>query len=151
MRARGAYADTVNQAWGRMFSWMDANGLGAEVDIGYGLAHDDPRTTPPDLCRYDACIPVPAAVTQEALMQLQRMKLPSGVYARDLIVRSYDRMGAALASIRDEWAPRNGLCFDPSRPVVTIYRNNPRYCPPEMLKADICLPIVPSAASHNAA
>lgn len=151
VRARGAYADAVNRAWGRMFSWMDANGLGAEVDIGYGLAHDNPRTMPPELCRYDACIPVPDTVPREVLMQLQHMKLPSGVYARDLLLRSYDRMGTVLASIRDEWVPRHGLSVDARRPVVTIYRNNPRYCPPEMLKADICLPIVPSAAGHRAA
>lgn len=150
VRARGPYADAVNKAWGRMFAWMDAHGLGAEVDIGYGLAHDDPRAVGPEACRYDACIPVPETVPPHALHDLQRLVLPSGVYARDLLTRSYDGMGHRLSAIRDEWVPRNGLVVDARRPVVTIYRNNPRYCPPEMLKADICLPIVAPAAAAAA-
>ena len=44
-----------------------------------------------------------------------------------------------------------GLTVDHRRPVVTIYRNNPRYCPPEMLKADICLPILPPGTTAHPA
>lgn len=142
VRARGSYTQAVNEAWGRMFAWMDANGLGAEVDVGYGLAHDDPRITAAELCRYDACIPVPKAVPQEAMAELQHTTLPSGVYARDLLTQSYDGMGHMLAATRDDWVPRQGLTIDLSRPVITIYRNNPRYCPPEKLEAEICLPIM---------
>lgn len=147
IRVHGGYPQTVDAAWGRMFAWMDANGLGAEVDVGYGLAHDDPRMTPAELCRYDACIPVPKAVPQEAMAELQHMTLPSGVYARDRLTQSYDGMGHRLAATRDEWVPRQGLTIDPNRPVITIYRNNPRFCPPEKLEAEICLPIMAPLAA----
>ncbi len=141
VRAYGAYEQSVHRAWGRMFKWMDANGLGAEVDIGYGLAYDDPRTTPSERCRYEACITIPSQVPAERLAVLDKMLLPPGVYAKDRLTGSYESMGKMVTCIRDEWAPRHGLAVDRTRPVITIYRNNPRYCPAETLQADICLPI----------
>jgi AraC family transcriptional regulator len=142
IRAHGPYARSVNEAWQRMFAWMDTNRLGAEINVGYGLAHDDPRMGTSEHCRYDACIAVPSGIAAAALDELSRQTLPSGVYARGRLTGSYDRMGSLLAGLRDDWAPRNGLVVDKHRPIVTVYINNPRFCPPAELAADICLPIV---------
>lgn len=148
VRAYGAYAKSVNLAWGRMFQWMDDNGLGAEVDVGYGLAHDDPRRTAPELCRYDACIALPKDVPAERLAELDRRILPPGVYAREQLTGSYEAMGDLVSCIRDDWVPRHGLAVDSGRPVMTIYRNSPRYFPANELRADICLPITAPTASR---
>lgn len=152
VRAEGNYASSVHQAWSRLFAWMDANELGAEVNIGYGLAHDDPRNVPAERCRYEACIEVPARVGAASIAELGRQVLPPGPYACERLTGSYDAMGAAVSHIRDQWVPRNGLDVDCKRPVITIYRNNPRYCPTEMLHADICLPIAfPDASTARVA
>lgn len=57
MRHVGAYGPAAIPAlWQRMNSWAEVHGLMNENTITIGISRDDPSVTPPEKCRYDACI-----------------------------------------------------------------------------------------------
>ena len=59
LRYTGAFGPGIGEFWRRtVHPWMEANGL--KKVTTYGIARDDPATTPPERLRYDACIEVPA-------------------------------------------------------------------------------------------
>jgi AraC family transcriptional regulator len=55
----GPYGKTAMAHWGRTAAWMEKSGLKNVVRFGMGL--DDPTFTPPEKCRYDVCVALPAS------------------------------------------------------------------------------------------
>ena len=71
LRHTGPFGPALGAFWRDVFNpWRAAHGLMNRTT--YGIAQDDPSTTPPEQCRYDACLevaddyvaPAPAAVTR---------------------------------------------------------------------------------------
>ena len=57
LRHTGPFGPALGEFWRNVVApWMQANGLAGRVT--YGVALDDPSATPPELCRYDACVEV---------------------------------------------------------------------------------------------
>ena len=56
-RVAGDYLRTCGQAWSRCLDWAERHGLQEQPLLGMAL--DDPQITPPDRCRYDACVELP--------------------------------------------------------------------------------------------
>ena len=139
-RSVGPYEQSASSAWQLMFDWLDANGLRGIVDRGYGLAHDDPRVTPAEHCRYDACIEIPNA-PQESWQQMMPQRLPGGAYHRHRHVGPHSTIGSEIRRIRESWNAPNGLVVAVGRPLVEIYMDDPKFCEPENLRTDLCLPV----------
>ena len=58
LRYTGPYGPEIGTFWRETVApWMIENNLLNRVR--YGIGHDDPSTTPPQYCRYDACVEVP--------------------------------------------------------------------------------------------
>ena len=56
-RHTGPFGPAIGEFWRDVVApWMQKNGLMGRVT--YGVAMDDPSTTPPEKCRYDACVEV---------------------------------------------------------------------------------------------
>lgn len=76
----------------------------------WGIAHDSPRLTAPELCRYDACVPCPSGMALPA--PLFRTEVPAGRYA----VFSFDGLVAEVEptyrAIYSVWLPRTSLAPD---------------------------------------
>ena len=57
MRHTGAYGHPgLTELWERFGSWCAAHRLNDPRPKFYGFSHDDPGCTPPEQCRYDACL-----------------------------------------------------------------------------------------------
>jgi AraC family transcriptional regulator len=57
LRYKGPFGAPIGEFWKEVFTpWQKAFGLVGKVT--YGVAQDDPSTTPPSECRYDACVEV---------------------------------------------------------------------------------------------
>jgi AraC family transcriptional regulator len=59
LRYKGPFGAAIGEFWKEVFTpWQKAYGLTGKVT--YGVAQDDPGTTPASECRYDACVEVSA-------------------------------------------------------------------------------------------
>lgn len=62
LRYKGPFGPAVGEFWKEVFTpWQQAFGLQGRTT--YGVARDDPATTAPAECRYDACVEVDAGYT----------------------------------------------------------------------------------------
>lgn len=140
--ARGPYARSVGQAWNQMFAWLDSRQHSEPVTIGYGLAHDDPQTTLSTKIRYDAGIPLPASWKPEDENFAQVHTFRGGSYTVQHYAGPYQNLGRLISQTRRDFIARSGLVLDRTRPVVCIYRSDPRQVGPEDQHADVCLPVM---------
>jgi AraC family transcriptional regulator len=103
----GALAST----WQRMVAHAHELGLvrGDAVDA-YGIAHDSPQLTAPELCRYHACVPCPPSHHLPA--PLFRGELPAGRYAIFRYAGPVAEVDAMYRRIYSAWLPTTSLAPD---------------------------------------
>jgi AraC family transcriptional regulator len=152
LRVTGRYSTSAADAWDQMARWLRSRGANSQMTPRYGLLLDDPRTTAPDKCRYEACIPQQPELFGHCLRDVYLRQIPSGAYARALHVGGNVGIARTITKIRTEWASKNGLLTDPSRPLIEIYLDTPSKLPIEQQRIDVCVPVMfahdqsPSAA-----
>jgi len=142
VRTKGCYAEMIPEAWDRLFRLLNANGLYASLGRGYGLAHDNPLDVGPQNCRYDACVEIRSDIEGRSLRPFGITMLPGGAYACQRLLGSYDQMRSTVENVYSQFRPLPGLCFDRSRPVVSIYMDNPTCLADRDLRSDICVPVM---------
>jgi AraC family transcriptional regulator len=141
VRETGAYEKTIPKAWERLKAWLGGNGLYAPIGRGYGLALDDPAKVGEQNCRYDACVEIAPELEERALRDIGVLTLPGGVYACRRLSGDYDGVRTVVANVHSEFEPLPYLAFDTSRPVVSVYIDNPERNVESALRADICVPV----------
>lgn len=141
VRETGPYHVSIPKAWERLVCWLRENELYRPVGRGYGLAHDNPGEAGAQSCRYDAGVEVPAAFAGRAMSGVPMLTLPGGAYACRRIKGNYEGMKGVVAGVYSAFAPLPGLSIDTTRPVVTIYMDNPDRNLEHELRADICVPL----------
>ncbi len=105
----GPYGPAIGTFWREVAApWMHSNGLSGQMC--YGIGHDAPGITPPDKCRYDACVAVPE--TFQPSGQAGIAVLPGGRYAVAQFSGAPARVGAAWMWLTREWLPSSGLQCD---------------------------------------
>jgi len=78
LRYKGPFGAPIGEFWKEVFTpWQKAFGLVGKVT--YGVAQDDPSTTPPSECRYDACVEVSADYPIQP--PAKEAHIPAGRYA----------------------------------------------------------------------
>jgi AraC family transcriptional regulator len=77
LRYTGPFGAPVGKFWrATVAPWLADHGL---IDCPrYGVALDDSRSTPPERCRYDACVELPRGLT---LPDAAETTIPGGRYA----------------------------------------------------------------------
>lgn len=140
-RTNGAYASSAQKAWTQVFSWLDANNIRDQVDVGYGLLHDNPHVVSVDRCRYDACIKIPEGFESKIPEAFSVQKLPGGAFARTRHKGMTAELSLTIANLRDEWIPESGLWLDPNRPMLEIYHDDPVKVADGARKIDVCIPV----------
>jgi AraC family transcriptional regulator len=149
VRAMGPYEQSRAAAWQRMFEWLANRKLHTMPGAGYGLLLDDPRVTPRDECRYDACIDL-ATVNEEGIDSgVMIRKLPGGAFARTRHVGCYSKMNDTVRGLRDTWMPQNGLIVDKRRPFVEIYFDDPRPSDGVTRRSECCVPVLPKSGENQ--
>jgi len=141
VRETGSYDRSIPRAWQRLASWLNENGLYKPIGRGYGLARDNPASVGAENCRYDACVETVAGLEDRSIRDLGVTTLPGGAYACRRLFGGYDRIHSIVADSYSDFSPLAGLSFDHSRPVVTIYIDNPDRHFAHELRADICVPV----------
>jgi AraC family transcriptional regulator len=113
LRYKGPLGAGIGEFWKEVFTpWQKAFGLQGRVT--YGVAQDDPSTTPANECRYDACVEVSAdhPVAEPA----KEATLPAGRYAVARFSGTAEQMPAAwgefFGQIQAEGKLAPGLCLE---------------------------------------
>jgi AraC family transcriptional regulator len=90
LRYTGPFGAPLGKFWRNTISpWLADHGL---LDCPrYGVALDDPRDTPPETCRYDACVEVPEGLR---LPDAEETTIPGGRYA----VTHFKGVGAEIGA-----------------------------------------------------
>ncbi|HZW13200.1 MAG TPA: AraC family transcriptional regulator [Noviherbaspirillum sp.] len=117
LRHIGPYGPSISAFWKDVvYPWMAVNALlGRER---YGVVHDDPGITPPDKCRYDACIEV--STDFDTRRRFSTTTLPGGRYATVKFTDHPVRIAAAWNAILHDWLPASGYQVD-ARPCFEFY------------------------------
>lgn len=115
----GGYGAGIDEAWTRLYRWAGPRGLLGPGSRAAGVSWDDPAITPPERCRYSACLEIPARV--EAAGPATLLEFP----ARSYLVRDFRGPEAGLSAAYTELyrrdLPESG--FVPAdAPAIEFYR-----------------------------
>ncbi|MYM81259.1 AraC family transcriptional regulator [Duganella sp. FT50W] len=113
LRYKGPFGAAIGEFWKEVFTpWQQAYGLTGKVT--YGVAQDDPNTTPASECRYDACVEVPAGSPVQP--PAKEGSIPAGRYAVAAFKGSGDQVPAAwdafFRQVHADGQAAPGLCFE---------------------------------------
>ncbi|WP_281889833.1 GyrI-like domain-containing protein [Paenibacillus sp. YYML68] len=133
VRQVGPYGPANALAMERLKSWALDNELLTDTAILFGIPQDDPRTTPPEMCRYDACIVLPEE-TQLDVHDVREGELSGGAYAVFRIKHTAEDIERAWAEIIPQLY-RLGYQIE-HKPIVERYTG-------ELLREDYCELCVP--------
>ena len=116
MRHTGAYAHPgLTQLWERFGAWCEAHRLATPRPRFYGFSHDNPACTPPEQCRYDACVQI--GIGLRTGPEVQVLDYPGGDYACQHFTGTGPEIAQAWACLAApgqapegwEWAPGAAL------------------------------------------
>ncbi len=140
LRKTGPYGPELFTFWTEtVYPWMATNQL-----LGlprYGICLDDPTTTAPAQCRYDAAVEVaPERVLSGNPM---RTVLPGGRYAVHRFRGPGHAVNDAWTALTRDWLPSSGLQLD-GRPFFEHYPPDAAYDPATgVFEAELCMPVAP--------
>jgi AraC family transcriptional regulator len=91
-------------------AWLADHGL---LDCArYAIALDDPHETPPDQCRYEACVELAPGLTVPDASESQ---IPGGLYAITCFKGTFAEIGANWTAFVTAAEAMSGSRLDPSR------------------------------------
>ena len=136
----GPYGPAISAFWRDTVSpWMQSHGLGDATCYGIGL--DDPSITPPEKCRYDACVAVPDGFQSAGRASLTT--LPGGRYAVAQFKGPSSAIPDAWTRMAREWLPASGLQWD-ERPCFERFAAATAMDPATgEFSCEICIPVRP--------
>jgi AraC family transcriptional regulator len=142
-RATGDYWTASNAAWERLDHWLSEHNLRRQVARGFGLFHDNPQLTAPELLRYDACAQLTGAPEGDAGVGIGRQTLSGGTYAVHTHIGGYGPIGGLISHLHRDWVPRQGLAVDYDRPFMAIHLNDPLITREVHRRTELCIPVLP--------
>lgn len=137
VRKVGPYAkETCEPAFGELMQWAGPrNYVGPEKVLG--IYWDNPEVTPPEKCRFDACIIVPEGTVPEGSINIQTISGgPYGVCHFEIKSDSFQQAWEDAFA----WLCSSGYeCND--KPCYELYHNNAEEHPEGKWIFDICIPL----------
>ena len=135
IRHLGAYGEENIQTMEQLKHWAKANNLVNSKAVLFGIAHDNPQTTPPENCRYDACILL-ADEHFPADDYVQHGKIAGGKYAVFTLKHTAEAVEQAWVAIFPVLS-ESGYLPDTTRPILERYAAEQV----EQHLCEICVPI----------
>jgi AraC family transcriptional regulator len=142
-RATGDYWAASNASWEKLSRWLDERKLRRQVTRGFGLFHDNPQLTAPELQRYDACVQLTTAPEADPAAGIGRQTLSGGTYAVHTHIGAYGPIGALFSYLHRDWVPKQGLAVDYDRPFMAIHLNDPFITREMHRRTELCVPVLP--------
>lgn len=139
VRHVGPYAE-AGAAWDYLLAAFGQRGIPGDGRCRFGIGHDDPRVTPPDALRYDACIEVDEDYSPPAGVGIAIVE--GGEFAVTTHRGPYCDIGGTYAALYEHWLPSSGRTAR-AAPAMEFYLNNPYYTAPADLVTEIYLPLKP--------
>ncbi|MEK3921480.1 GyrI-like domain-containing protein [Paenibacillus sp. FSL R7-0313] len=136
VRQVGPYGPANAQAMNTLKQWADKNQLLHESATLLGIPQDDPTTTPPEKCRYDACI----VITESERLEDEFVEIGE-LSGGDYLICKVRHTAEAIQQTWNIIIPHlqtSGYLMD-NKPVIERYRwalLNQHYC-------EICVPVRP--------
>ncbi|WP_342666558.1 AraC family transcriptional regulator [Paenibacillus stellifer] len=139
VRRTGPYGSANAVAMEKVKEWARGQGLLDSSAVLFGIPQDNPQTTPPEQCRYDACIVIPedyAIGDSASEAYIHEDYFAGGKYAVSIVRHTAE-------DIRQAWAEifislhNSGLQLD-NKPIIERYKG-------ELLEDDwceICVPVL---------
>lgn len=106
----------------KLISWVKEQATTLKLKPGetFGIAYDDPKTTPADEFRFDIGIKVPENLTLKG--EVVEKYLPAGRYATAIHKGSHDNIAETVYQLYREWLPSSGEALG-DFPCVFCYQN----------------------------
>ena len=142
--SKGEFSSAINKAFQRVCAWAAARDLFQPDTLTIGIPYDNPDITPNDRCRYDACVTVPAAIT-EGTGEVGIEDIPGGKYAVghiEVSTKETHKIGVMVDKLFGEWLPSSAYTVD-DKPALEIYYENPDKPQGTWISMDYCIPIKP--------
>ncbi len=145
LRHVGPY-DGCDAVWGALYAWAHSSGVANHEQAALGLCYDDPDVTEAARIRYDACIVVPKAVANPAVItefpaeNMSVRVVPAGRYAIAVHRGPYDSIHSTYLGLLGRWLPHRGVELA-DEPVVEVYLNSPMTTAPADLRTEVCVRI----------
>lgn len=139
VRHDGSYR-TIGAEFERLAAWFGRSGLFGPATQGVGIYYDDPRETPEENLRSDACFSLSGPLPGGAPDWTRTDTTQAGEYAIGCFKGPYTRLDEAYQWFFSTWLPASGR--EPAeRPILEFYRNSPRDSRPDDLITDIAIPL----------
>lgn len=142
-RHTGPFGEHLIRFWrGSVAPWMAEHGL---LDCPrYGVSLDDPANTPPERCRYDACVELPPGLS---VPDAPERNLPGGSYATAPFKGTSSQMGESWRAFMRDCLARPDAHLDPSRRPFEHYPRGATFdVRSGMFTCRLCLPLTGAAA-----
>lgn len=138
VRRTGTYGQAAEEAFAALMAFAGRRGLLGPDTRMIGLPHDDATAAAAGGARFDACIPVPAAVTGNE--EVQRDTIAGGRYAVFLHRGPYDAFQRTYEVITRDWLPSSGERVR-DVPWMEVYLDSPDRVAPADLRTEIWVPL----------
>jgi AraC family transcriptional regulator len=142
LRHVGPYGagSAIPDLWMRLMRWAEPRDLWTPDRIAVGIAHDDPKITAPEKCRYDAGLVVPAGPQADGPVTI--VELRAGKYACAPFTGTGADIGAAWDRLFAGWLPRSGYQPDDG-PFIELYRGDAWDTRTGVVRCELCTPVRP--------
>lgn len=141
LRHVGPYGSSaITRTWRRFAAWCDPQGLMQPRRRMYGIAHDNADLTPPEQCRYDACIEVDAGFRPAREIGVQELR--GGRYACIDFQGTAAEIHAAWVQLCD-WLPDSGYQADDAPPVEVYGMDLALDAQTGAFSCALCMPVRP--------
>ena len=138
LRYTGPPGEPIGRFWrATVAPWLADNGL---IDCPrYGVSLDNPANTPPEKCRYDACVELPRGLS---LQDAEETTIPGGRYAIANFRGTGAEIGAAWGAFVGEALADPGNRLDRGRHPFEHYPRGAVFdARSGVFRCELCLPL----------
>ena len=138
LRYTGPFGEPIGRFWrGTVTPWLAEHGM---LDCPrFGVALDNPMNTPPEKCRYDACVALPRDMT---LPDAGQTIIPGGSYAITNFKGTGAEIGAAWSQFIAAALDNTANSVDPARCPFEHYPRGALFdTKTGVIMCELCLPV----------
>jgi len=139
MRQVGSYSE-IGTLFDRLMAWAGRHRMLGPTTRVLGLCYDDPEMTPPERCRYDACLALDSDQSVPPGSRVSEILIQGGEYAVAVHRGQHCDLPNTYALVCGQWCSRFGRELRDA-PCIENYLNHARNTAVEDLRTEIYVPL----------
>ncbi|MBA4384388.1 MAG: hypothetical protein C0410_06605 [Anaerolinea sp.] len=137
---KGYKIELICKGWDELFRWATAHDLITKETRVLGISYDDPLITPPDKCRYHACLSIAKEISPQPPIGFMQLTGSKCVVVH--VTCMLEEIQGVYMYLYRDWLFDSG--FQPADlPPYEIYLSTPETNPEGKFEMEIYIPIVP--------